>query len=112
LKRVLALLGQTVCRKGPSIAVDDIAMGEAKDRDRAGNALTVWQGCRVVGDGEKQLRREQSRLSLAGREPKAAQLPSSYVERVKADRKARARLSDRDKIRVYFVQGGAPGSAK
>lgn len=60
----------------------------------------------------KQLRREQSRLSLAGGEPKGAPLPSSYVERVKADQKMRARLSGRDKIRVHFVQGGAPGSAK
>jgi len=60
----------------------------------------------------KQLRREQSRLSLAGNEPKVAPLPSSYVERVKADQKTRARLSGRDKIRAHFVQGGAPGSAK
>ncbi|BAR58110.1 hypothetical protein ACFLEY_05180 [Bradyrhizobium sp. YCK136] len=60
----------------------------------------------------KQLRREQGRLSLADREPKVAPLPSSFVDRVKADQKIRARLSGRDKIKVHFVQGGAPGSAK
>src|SRR5690606_23180091 len=33
LKRVLALPGQTVCRTGRAITVDDIDMGEARERD-------------------------------------------------------------------------------
>lgn len=67
LKRVLALPGQTVCRRGQGIAVDDIAMGKAKDRDRAGNVLPVWQGCHVVGEGEIFVMNWQSDGSLDGR---------------------------------------------
>lgn len=67
LKRVLALPGQTVCRSGPAISVDDIAMGEARDRDGRGRPLPKWQGCRVVGDGELFLMNWQSDDSLDGR---------------------------------------------
>src|SRR5258708_35502932 len=52
LKRVLALPGQTVCRKGLTISVDAIEMGEALSRDRRGRSLPGWQGCRVVGADE------------------------------------------------------------
>jgi conjugative transfer signal peptidase TraF len=48
LKRVLALPGQTICRNGLTIAVDGIELGEARDRDRRGRPLPIWQGCRVV----------------------------------------------------------------
>ncbi|MGX4770465.1 S26 family signal peptidase [Bradyrhizobium guangdongense] len=67
LKRILALPGQTVCRIGLTISVDDIAMGEAQDRDGRGRPLPKWQGCRVVGDGELFLMNWQSRDSLDGR---------------------------------------------
>lgn len=67
LKRVLALPGQTVCRTGLSISVDDVAVGEAKDHDRRGRPLPKWQGCRVVGDGELFLMNWQSDDSLDGR---------------------------------------------
>ncbi|MET4036670.1 MULTISPECIES: S26 family signal peptidase [unclassified Bradyrhizobium] len=67
LKRVLALPGQTVCRNGLMISVDDIAMGEARDRDARGRPLPKWQGCRVVGDGELFLMNWQSDDSLDGR---------------------------------------------
>ena len=67
LKRVLALPGQTVCRSGPAISVDDIAVGEARDRDGRGRPLPKWQGCRVVGDGELFLMNWQSDDSLDGR---------------------------------------------
>ena len=67
LKRVLALPGQTVCRTGLTISVDDIAMGEARDRDGRGRPLPKWQGCRVVGDGELFLMNWQSHDSLDGR---------------------------------------------
>ena len=60
LKRVLALPGQSVCRTGLTISVDDIAVGEARDRDRRGRPLPKWQGCRVVGDGELFLMNWQS----------------------------------------------------
>ncbi|RXH24233.1 conjugal transfer protein TraF [Bradyrhizobium nanningense] len=67
LKRVLALPGQSVCRTGPTILVDDIAVGEARGRDGRGRPLPKWQGCRVVGDGELFLMNWQSDDSLDGR---------------------------------------------
>lgn len=67
LKRVLALPGQTVCRSGLAISVDEVAVGEAKDHDRRGRPLPKWQGCRVVGDGELFLMNWQSDDSLDGR---------------------------------------------
>ena len=67
LKRVLALPGQTVCRKGVTISVDGIEMGEALSRDSRGRPLPVWQGCRVVGADEIFLMNWQSEDSLDGR---------------------------------------------
>lgn len=56
LKRVLALRGQNVCRRGLTTSIDDIPVGEARDRDSRGRPLPKWQGCRVVGEGEIFLR--------------------------------------------------------
>jgi conjugative transfer signal peptidase TraF len=67
LKRVLALPGQTVCRKGLTISVDAIEMGEALSCDKRGRPLPVWQGCRVVGADEVFLMNWQSEDSLDGR---------------------------------------------
>src|SRR5215831_17405475 len=36
IKRVLALPGQTICRKGPAIIVDGIEMGMARQHDSRG----------------------------------------------------------------------------
>jgi conjugative transfer signal peptidase TraF len=52
LKHILALPGQTVCRFGNAISVDAVAMGDARGRDGRGRALPVWQGCRVLAEGE------------------------------------------------------------
>jgi conjugative transfer signal peptidase TraF len=67
LKRVLALPGQTVCRTGPTIAVDNIEMGQARERDGRGRPLPVWQGCRVVSADEIFVMNWQSAESLDGR---------------------------------------------
>jgi conjugative transfer signal peptidase TraF len=67
LKRVLALPGQTVCRDGRTISVDQIDMGEARERDSRGRPLPVWHGCRVVGEDELFLMNWQSKDSLDGR---------------------------------------------
>jgi conjugative transfer signal peptidase TraF len=67
LKRVLALPGQTVCREHLTITVDGIAMGVARECDTRGRPLPVWQGCRVVADGEVFLMNWQSADSLDGR---------------------------------------------
>jgi conjugative transfer signal peptidase TraF len=67
LKRVLALPGQTVCRKELTISVDEIDMGNALSRDSRGRPLPVWQGCQVVGADELFLMNWQSADSLDGR---------------------------------------------
>ena len=67
LKRVLALPGQTVCRTGLTIAVDSIEMGQARERDDRGRPLPVWQGCRVIAEGEVFLMNWQSVVSFDGR---------------------------------------------
>jgi conjugative transfer signal peptidase TraF len=67
VKRILALAGQTVCRSGLRITVDDTAMGDALERDRLGRALPDWQGCRVLGPGEVFLMNRAPPDSLDGR---------------------------------------------
>lgn len=52
IKRVLALSGATICRLGRTIIAYDTPYGEARDRDTWGRPLPVWQGCRVLSDGE------------------------------------------------------------
>ena len=67
LKRVVGLPGQRVCRTGRAITVDGVEMGDALDRDRIGRALPIWQGCRVIADGQLFLMNGQVRDSLDGR---------------------------------------------
>jgi conjugative transfer signal peptidase TraF len=67
LKRVLGLPGQRVCRAGRTITVDGIEMGEALERDSLGRELPVWQGCRVIGDGQIFLMNWEVRDSIDGR---------------------------------------------
>jgi conjugative transfer signal peptidase TraF len=52
LKRILALPKQSVCRNELIISVDGIDVGAARERDHRGRPLPVWQGCRVIADGE------------------------------------------------------------
>jgi len=67
LKHVLALPGQTVCRDGLVVTIDKVAAGMARERDRRGRSLPVWQGCRVVADDALFLMNSQSVDSLDGR---------------------------------------------
>ena len=67
LKRVVALPGQTVCRSGLTITVDDIEMGQAHERDSRGRPLPAWQGCRVIAADEVFVMNWQSADSLDGR---------------------------------------------
>ncbi|KYH01560.1 S26 family signal peptidase [Bradyrhizobium sp. CIAT3101] len=67
LKRVLALPGQTVCRNGFALSVDNIEMGLARERDTRGRPLPVWRGCRLIAPDEVFLMNRQSAGSLDGR---------------------------------------------
>jgi conjugative transfer signal peptidase TraF len=52
LKRVLALAGTTVCRRGRDIIAYGMTYGRARHRDSSGRRLPDWQGCGVVAGGE------------------------------------------------------------
>ena len=67
IKRVLALPGQTVCRKSLSISVDGIEMGTARERDSRGRPLPDWQDCRVIAKGDVFLMNWDEPSSLDGR---------------------------------------------
>ncbi|MBB3880245.1 S26 family signal peptidase [Sphingomonas pseudosanguinis] len=67
LKHILGTAGQTVCRANLTITVDGAEMGEARERDRAGRDLPVWQGCRRIPTGEVFLMNWQVPDSLDGR---------------------------------------------
>ncbi|SFX97550.1 conjugation peptidase TraF. Serine peptidase. MEROPS family S26C [Paracoccus pantotrophus] len=67
LKRVAALPGARVCREGTTITVDGQVLGAARERDRLGRPLPVWQGCQVVGPDEVFLMNREAEDSLDGR---------------------------------------------
>jgi len=67
VKRVLGLPGATVCRRGAMIIAYDHAYGEARERDRLGRPLPVWQGCRRLAEGEVFLMNLDAPDSLDGR---------------------------------------------
>jgi conjugative transfer signal peptidase TraF len=52
IKRVLALSGTMVCRRGTAIIAYDEIYGQALARDTRGRPLPDWQGCRTLGPGE------------------------------------------------------------
>lgn len=67
IKRILALTGQTVCRTGLTITVDEIDMGAAREQDHRGRSLPAWQGCRTVANDEGFLMNWDEPASLDGR---------------------------------------------
>ena len=52
LKYVGAISGQTVCRQGATVTIDGLAVATALATDHANRPLPVWQGCRILKDGE------------------------------------------------------------
>lgn len=52
IKDIAALPGQTVCRSGSEVTVDDQTVGWARTRDSRGRSLPVWQGCRTLARDE------------------------------------------------------------
>ncbi len=67
IKRILALPGQTVCRTGPTITVDGIVLGVARERDHRGRKLPVWEGCHTLAGDEVFLMNSDEPASLDGR---------------------------------------------
>ncbi|TIM22434.1 MAG: S26 family signal peptidase [Mesorhizobium sp.] len=67
IKRVLALAGATVCRRGATIIAFDHAYGEAREKDSLGRPLPSWQGCRRLAHGEIFLMNWDMPDSLDGR---------------------------------------------
>jgi type IV secretory pathway protease TraF len=56
-----------LCRDGRAIIVDGVPLGEARDHDSFGRDLPVWQGCRVIAEGEVFLMNPDVGDSLDGR---------------------------------------------
>lgn len=52
IKRVLALAGTTVCRRGVEITAYGMTYGRALELDSHGRRLPDWQGCDVVAKDE------------------------------------------------------------
>ncbi|AXE65280.1 conjugal transfer protein [Hyphomonas sp. CACIAM 19H1] len=52
LKHVAARSGQHVCRIGAVVSVDARPVVFARESDRFGRPLPVWQGCRTLRSGE------------------------------------------------------------
>jgi conjugative transfer signal peptidase TraF len=67
LKRVLALGGQTVCRRRTAIILGGVTYGHAREYDSRGRALPLWQGCRVIPGDEVFLMNWDATDSFDGR---------------------------------------------
>jgi type IV secretory pathway protease TraF len=67
LKQGLGIPGQTVCRNHLAVMIDGVVMAFARERDRRGRPLPVWQGCQLIAKGEVFLMNWQSDDSLDGR---------------------------------------------
>ena len=67
LKRVAALPGTRVCRTGTTITVHGQILGEARERDRLGRRMPIWQGCRLIAKNEVFLMNREVGDSLDGR---------------------------------------------
>lgn len=52
LKRVGAVAGQAVCRRGAWVSIDGRPAARAEPLDRRGSPLPVWRGCRRLGVGD------------------------------------------------------------
>lgn len=52
IKRVLALGGTEVCRRGSTIVAYGTTYGQARALDTRGRPLPIWQDCHTLRDGE------------------------------------------------------------
>jgi conjugative transfer signal peptidase TraF len=77
IKRIAALPGQTVCRDNFVITVQGIDRGAARKRDHRGRPLPVWQGCRVIAEGDVFLMNWDEPASFDGRD--FGSIPTSSI---------------------------------
>lgn len=66
MKHVAALPGQTVCRNGAIVSIDDRPAARARSHDREARPLPSWQGCRTIRAGDLFLL-NRAETSLDGR---------------------------------------------
>ena len=67
LKHVVGKPGARICRIGDTVSVDGRPLATARESDRFGQPLPVWQGCRTLRDGELFLLNPAHPDSLDGR---------------------------------------------
>lgn len=67
LKHLAARAGAEVCRNAGTIRIDGAAVAIARNRDRRGRPLPVWDGCRTLAAGEVFLLNAEEAASLDGR---------------------------------------------
>jgi conjugative transfer signal peptidase TraF len=52
IKRVVAGVGDSVCRVGRTVFVNDEAVAQAQSNDSTGEPLPSWQGCASLNEGQ------------------------------------------------------------
>lgn len=52
IKRVVAGVGDSVCRRDGTVFVNDKAVAQAKSNDSTGEPLPSWQGCTSLHEGQ------------------------------------------------------------
>lgn len=52
IKRIAAGQGDTVCRDGVDVTVNELAVAVARDVSGSGEKLPVWLGCRTLGPSD------------------------------------------------------------
>jgi conjugative transfer signal peptidase TraF len=67
IKRILALSGQTVCRYGLMITVDNLNVGVARKYDSLGRPLPNWEGCQTMANTDVFFMNRNQSASLDGR---------------------------------------------
>ena len=61
------LAARGVAGDAEPVGIDAVPIGEARDRDSQGRDLPVWQGCRIIAEGEVFLMNLDVSDSLDGR---------------------------------------------
>jgi conjugative transfer signal peptidase TraF len=52
IKRVVAVSGDSVCRRDGTVLVNDEVIAQAKSKDSTGEPLPSWQGCSSLNEGQ------------------------------------------------------------